>query len=117
MRIVEARIHNYRSVKDLTLQCEPLVALVGPNNAGKSNILGALEFALTPGAKPPAEDLFAFHDPKDSELWIELEFVELTEQENHGRLPSTSRHRGPCGFAAPPGSRTTTRPNASTTVM
>jgi putative ATP-dependent endonuclease of the OLD family len=80
MRIREIRIHNYRSIKDLTLECQPLVALVGPNNAGKSNILSALEFALTT-AKPDAEDLFAFHDVDESELWVELEFADLTDQE------------------------------------
>jgi energy-coupling factor transporter ATP-binding protein EcfA2 len=80
MRIREIRIHNYRSIKDLTLECRSLVVLVGPNNAGKSNILSALEFALTT-AKPDAEDLFAFHDGDESELWVELEFADLTDQE------------------------------------
>jgi putative ATP-dependent endonuclease of OLD family len=80
MRIREIGIHNYRSIRDLTLKCRPLVALVGPNNAGKSNILSALEFALTT-AKPAAEDFFAFRDPDESELWVELEFTDLTDQE------------------------------------
>lgn len=79
MRIREVAIHNFRSVADLTLLCGSLVALIGPNNAGKSNIIGALEFALTPGSKPTDEDFFAFRS--EDLLWVELEFVDLTEQE------------------------------------
>lgn len=40
------RIQNYRSIHDLELQLGPLNALIGPNNAGKSNILKALRLVL-----------------------------------------------------------------------
>ena len=46
MRIVRIEIENYRSIKDITLQPGSLAALVGANNAGKTNILSALNFAL-----------------------------------------------------------------------
>jgi len=54
--------------------------MLGPNNHGKSNILRAFEFALSTSAKPTAEDFFYFRGD-DSELWVELTFNALTEQE------------------------------------
>lgn len=81
MRIAHVRIHNYRSIKDLEFRCNDTVVLLGENNAGKSNILLAVEFALTSSAKPEPEDLFAFREEGDDTLWIELTFTDLTNQE------------------------------------
>lgn len=81
MRIQRLAIHNYRSIKDLTLECEPMVCLVGPNNHGKSNILSALEYFLTGSFKPMEADFFQHCDPEDRSLWVEVTFNELTEQE------------------------------------
>lgn len=36
------RLRDYRSIRDLTLDLEPLTVLVGPNGAGKSNILDGI---------------------------------------------------------------------------
>lgn len=81
MRIRRLEIHNYRSIKDLTLECLPLVSMLGPNNHGKSNILSALEYFLTGSFKPAETDFFQHRDADDDELWIEATFEELTEQE------------------------------------
>ncbi len=81
MEITRLRIHNYRSIKDLNVACDSNVILLGENNSGKSNILSAIEFALSSSAKPEPEDLFAFHDDGDDSLWVELTFAKLTEQE------------------------------------
>lgn len=81
MRIRHMRVHNFRSIKDLEIQCDPLMVLLGPNNHGKSNVLAAVEFALTTGAKPTEEDFFALRDRGDDTLWVELGFCELTGQE------------------------------------
>ena len=81
MRIKGLGIHNYRSIKDLTLECSSMVCMLGPNNHGKSNILSALEYFLTAGFKPLAADLFQHRDPDDQSLWVEVTFDELTEQE------------------------------------
>lgn len=81
MRIEHIRIHNYRSIKDLDFQCNDTVVLLGENNAGKSNILSAVEYALTSGIKPEPEDLFTFRDDNDDTLWVELIFTDLTAQE------------------------------------
>jgi putative ATP-dependent endonuclease of OLD family len=83
MRIKSLRIHNYRSIRDLELECLPMVTLLGPNNHGKSNLLSALEFGLPTSAKPVEQDFFAYRDSNDNELWIEMTFYELTEQEKN----------------------------------
>jgi CRISPR-associated exonuclease Cas4 len=80
MRIREVKIHNFRSIRDLTLYCCPHVVFVGPNNHGKSNVLQALEFGLSTAYKVSGDDLFAFCD-QDREIWIEFEFEGLTDQE------------------------------------
>jgi len=53
---------------------------LGPNNHGKSNILSAIEFALVPSSKPSLSDFNKFCGDK-YELWVEISFNELTEQE------------------------------------
>jgi len=81
MRIETLKIHNFRSIRDLETQCPSLMVLLGPNNHGKSNILAALEFFLTPGRKVERSDLFDFDTRTDDEIWIEVSFGELTAQE------------------------------------
>lgn len=83
MRIKHLKIHNYRSVHDLEMDCMPLMTLLGPNNHGKSNLLCALEFGLSTKAKPVEQDFFVHRDPEDNELWIEITFYELTDQEKN----------------------------------
>jgi putative ATP-dependent endonuclease of OLD family len=79
MKMRQLRIHNYRSIKDLTIQVPDMLVLVGPNNSGKSNILRAIEFGLSASAKPNPEDFFSFRS--EDELWVEMTFDRLTEQE------------------------------------
>ncbi len=65
----------------MCLECRPFLTLLGPNNHGKSNVLSALEFGLSTSAKPTEEDFFAHRDANDDQLWVEMTFSELTEQE------------------------------------
>jgi putative ATP-dependent endonuclease of the OLD family len=46
MRITRLSIQNFRSNEDLTFEVPQICALIGPNNAGKSNILEALRRVL-----------------------------------------------------------------------
>src|SRR6185437_13657901 len=46
MRITRVVIRNWRSIKDLDFEPSPVTVLVGPNNAGKTNILSAINFLL-----------------------------------------------------------------------
>jgi CRISPR-associated exonuclease Cas4 len=81
MKLRHLKVHNYRSVKDLELDVPDMLVFLGPNNHGKSNILAALEFGLSPSAKPGSNDLFAFCPEDDSTLWVEMTFGDLTAQE------------------------------------
>ncbi len=79
MRLERVKMHNYRSIKDLTLDCQSMVTLLGPNNHGKSNVLSALEFGLSTSVKPTEDDFF--YHRKDDVFWVEMTFCELTDQE------------------------------------
>lgn len=46
MRIERLSIRNFRSIKKLDIELSQICALVGPNNAGKSNILYAIQQVL-----------------------------------------------------------------------
>lgn len=81
MRLSALKIHNYRSIRDLNMKCSSLAVLLGPNNHGKSNILSAIEFALSTAIRPNETDFYAFKDHEDDSLWVELSFCDLTEQE------------------------------------
>jgi putative ATP-dependent endonuclease of OLD family len=81
VKICAVRVHNFRSVCDLTLECRGMVVLLGPNNHGKSNLLNAIEFALSTSSKPTREDFCEFRSKGDDELWVEMTFDNLSEQE------------------------------------
>ena len=83
MKISNLEIRNYRSVDHISISCDSLLTFLGPNNHGKSNILSALEFALSTSAKPVEQDFFAFREANDNELWVEMTFRDLTEQETN----------------------------------
>ena len=42
--LTRLRVKNYKSLEDVTIPLKPLMVFVGPNNAGKSNILDCLLF-------------------------------------------------------------------------
>lgn len=43
MQLLNARIKNFRSLRDISISFEAHTALIGGNGAGKSSILKALE--------------------------------------------------------------------------
>lgn len=80
MKLSRIRIQNYRSIKDLEFEIGDRCALIGPNNAGKSNILSALALVLgeswpTTRAIEPA-DFYAY---SDGDMVITLWFDEARE--------------------------------------
>lgn len=81
MRVAEIHAHNFRSLRDLSCTLSDLTVLLGPNNHGKSNILAALEFVLTPGFKLTAHDFFSSRPEGDGDLFVEVVFSNLTDQE------------------------------------
>lgn len=79
MIISTVRVRNFRCIKDETLHCEALTALVGANGSGKSSFLRALDLFYTPNAKYSQED---FYNRDTSEpIVITVTFANLTEPE------------------------------------
>jgi len=54
LRLTHVEIENFRSIKELEFDPARLCALIGPNNAGKSNILAALDLLL--GQRYPTDN-------------------------------------------------------------
>lgn len=82
MKIVSVTIHNFRSIRHCHLFCKDMLVLLGQNNHGKSNVISALDFALNSSVKPDKDERFAFAEPDDMTIWVEVSFDRLTEQES-----------------------------------
>ena len=80
MKLINLRIQNFRSCRDITLDIGSMHALVGANNAGKSTVLRALDFCFNPSTKCLNEESFW---NKDTTLEIRVEgvFTDLTDKE------------------------------------
>ena len=75
MKIQKLSISNFKSIKQLEIELPNICALVGPNNAGKTNILEAMRRVLLPDWGPRAthfsEDDVYFRDPeRDIEISV-----------------------------------------------
>ena len=81
MRIRKIEIESYRSVKHCEIRCGDVTVLIGRNNHGKSNVLAALEFFCGSGEKCKPDDFFRSKDQSSNELWVEVTFIELSDQE------------------------------------
>ena len=68
LRISSIRFRNYKAFRDYSISLNPFNVLVGPNNAGKSTVLGAIRI-LSEGirrarAKSP-ELIYDTHEPPE----------------------------------------------------
>jgi putative ATP-dependent endonuclease of OLD family len=82
MKIRETRIHNFRSLGDLTLALEDYSLLVGQNNTGKTSVLMALRCLYEEGgAKFNEADDFPKFAVEDEESWIEVHFSTADEEQ------------------------------------
>lgn len=80
MKIERVRICNFRSLEDVTLVCGDIIALVGENNSGKSNIIEALDCFFNPSAPKINEETFFAKDTTRS-IQITVEFRDLNTWE------------------------------------
>lgn len=80
MQIEKVTIKNFRSLKSTSLAFADFSVLLGANNSGKSNILRALEFFLTPSMQFNPVDYPAGTVPL-SPVDIEVTFHNLTANE------------------------------------
>jgi len=74
VKIREVKIHNWRSICDLTLTTEDLMIFIGQNNHGKSNIMSAMLFFFG----EISIDNLDFHR-NSNETFVEILFTELDE--------------------------------------
>jgi len=80
MRLSCVKILNFKSCRNVELSIDGLHALVGSNNAGKSNILHALDLLFNPSVKKLSEDSF-WNKRTDLGIRVEAVFTELEEVE------------------------------------
>lgn len=76
MKMDEIKISNWRSIKDICLQAQDLMIIIGQNNHGKSNIISSILFFF-------GEIKFSdsdFNNMSDK-LFVEIKFIELDEND------------------------------------
>lgn len=79
MRLARAHISNFRAIASATIDLEPLTAIIGANNTGKSAFLKAIDLFFNNA--PKVED-YDFHGNNvDEPIDITLTFDELTDDE------------------------------------
>jgi hypothetical protein len=78
MLIESIRVQNYRSIRDETLHCKPLVALVGANGTGKSSFLAASELFRSSTENITLEDYYNCN-PTD-EIVITMTYYNLSSR-------------------------------------
>jgi len=77
IKIIEVRIRNFRSLKEVNVSLDWLTVLIGGNNSGKTSFLDALFAAIGAGKRViSAEDVFLAPSeskvPKNREITIDL---------------------------------------------
>lgn len=80
MKLISIRIQNFRLCRDISLEMENITALVGANNSGKSSVLKAIEFLLSPSNKIINDEVFWNLD-LTKEIRVEGCFTDLSEYE------------------------------------
>ena len=82
MRITRVHIENYRSIRELDLYPDDYTVLIGDNNAGKSNILTALNLVL--GETWPTDRTFTLEDfhrhNSEQDIVIQVYFDSVLEK-------------------------------------
>ena len=79
MRLVRIQVSNFRAISSATIDTEPLTAIIGANNTGKSAFLKAIDLFFSNAPKIDDDD---FHGKNVEEpIDIILTFADLTEDE------------------------------------
>ena len=80
MKIQNIHISNYNSIKDIQIHVGDMLNLVGQNNAGKSNILRALDLFFNHSSQKITEE--TYHNRNTSvPIEITVDFCRLTDSE------------------------------------
>lgn len=79
MQLSRARIQNFRSLRDITVEFGPHTAFVGGNGAGKSSILKAIEKFYSTAKSLDSDDYFG--RDQSEPVTVELTFSQLSAEE------------------------------------
>ncbi len=79
MRIKEVRVRNFRSLKNICVSCDKLTVIIGPNNAGKSSFLKALEIFFNTSAEYQLEDFY--NNNTNEPIEITVTFTDLDQEQ------------------------------------
>ena len=74
MKITKITIHNFRSIREQSLNLCDYSLLIGANNSGKTNIIDALRIFYEKDLKFTPNRDFPKFDVDNQESWIEIEF-------------------------------------------
>ena len=90
MKLRWVQIKGFRSIREITLDMDDFMCLIGQNNHGKSNIFYALDLFLSSGTKKVTPEIF-FRSPTEAmnEIIIEGRFEELSKAEMQKLSPWT----------------------------
>lgn len=80
MKLQEIEISNFRSIKNLKINIDDLLVLLGENNSGKSSILRGLELFYSESIRSFSNENFHFKDTSKP-IEIILTFDRLSEEE------------------------------------
>lgn len=89
MNIREIQVKNFRSLREATLSCDRLTAIVGRNGTGKSSFLGALELFYDQSEMATPDDFYNGHI--DQDISITVTFSDLTPGALHLFSPYVDR--------------------------
>jgi AAA15 family ATPase/GTPase len=80
MKIEKIEIKNFRSLRDVTIHPKDILALVGRNNSGKSNVIKALELFFEGTVRLVNSECFHNHDTGNP-IEILVTFNQLSDWE------------------------------------
>lgn len=80
IRAIEVKMHNFRSIQDGSFELSPYSLLIGPNNAGKSNVIAAIRIFYEKGLKFDELRDFPKFETEDNETWVEIQFKPSVEE-------------------------------------
>lgn len=82
MRLSSATIRNFRCIRDLVIDFDTITTLIGPNDAGKSSVLRAIDWCLNGSAKDLSEeDVSRYAAGDEPVISVELRFIAITDQD------------------------------------
>ncbi len=84
MKIQKIEIRNYRSLRDVTIYPKDILALVGRNNSGKSNVIRALELFFEGSIRLINDECFYNHTKEPIEIFVTFKELSGWEKEKFG---------------------------------